>query len=90
MFSKSINCSPTKLKAKNWQPDTKPAISAMAKPKTLLGKLLEYFASALKNTMNSCQKDYVYGVLEDGAKEPKSPPPPLEAVKKKIGYHTWA
>lgn len=56
--------------------------------KTLLSKLMEYFADA-RTKYNELlpKKDYVYGVLEDGAKRAKKVASnTLETAKKKIGY----
>jgi len=56
--------------------------------KTLLSKLTEYFADArAKYNELLPKKDYVYGVLEDGAKRAKKiASNTLETAKKKIGY----
>ncbi len=56
--------------------------------KTLLSKLMEYFADA-RTKYNEIlpKKDYVYGILEDGAKRAKKVAAnTLETAKKKIGY----
>lgn len=56
--------------------------------KTLLSKLMEYFADA-RTKYNELlpKKDYVYGILEDGAKRAKKVAAnTLETAKKKIGY----
>ncbi|MCX6735106.1 MAG: tryptophan--tRNA ligase [Candidatus Peregrinibacteria bacterium] len=56
--------------------------------KTLLSKLMEHFAEA-RTKYNELlpKKDYVYGVLEDGAKRAKKVAAnTLETAKKKIGY----
>lgn len=56
--------------------------------KTLLSKLMEYFADA-RTKYNELlpKKDYVYGVLEEGAKRAKKVASnTLETAKKKIGY----
>lgn len=56
--------------------------------KILLNKLLEYFAAArAKYSEILPKKDYVYGVLEEGAKKAKIvASTTLETAKKKIGY----
>lgn len=56
--------------------------------KTLLAKLTEYFADARKKYNEIFpKKDYVYSVLEDGAKRAKIVAAnTLETAKKKIGY----
>lgn len=56
--------------------------------KILLAKLLEYFAAAReKYTELLPKKDYVYGILEEGAKKAKTvAAATLETAKKKIGY----
>lgn len=56
--------------------------------KTLLSKLMEYFADARQKYNEILpKKDYVYDVLEDGAKRAKKVAAnTLEMAKKKIGY----
>ncbi len=56
--------------------------------KTLLSKLMEYFAEARQKYNEILpKKDYVYDVLEDGAKRAKKVAAnTLEMAKKKIGY----
>lgn len=60
--------------------------------KALLAKLLEYFADARKKyTELLPKKDYVYGILEEGAKKAKiTASATLETAKKKIGYQSRA
>ncbi len=56
--------------------------------KTLLTKILEYFAEAREKYEEIYQKkDFVYGVIEEGNKKAKeTSSKTLEKVKKKIGY----